>query len=115
MATLSDDYVHLEEDHSECQPEVPGHECRCFISPPCDACVDCPAYIEEAWREDPRWKIACCNWTTPGIVHFVAYLAIDGGLRFAKYTDTYAEAWAHVENYAPRVAEWLVAQNGESR
>ena len=63
----------------------------------------------------PRFKIACCNWTTPGFVHFVAYLAIDGGARFEKYTHTYAEAWAHIERIARRVTEWLAAQNGEQR
>lgn len=113
MATLAPDYEHLAEEHSACWPEAPDHSCRCFISPPCNACVDCPAWIEEAWREEPRWKIGCCNWTTPGIVHFVAYLAIDGEAEFMEYTHTYAEAWAHIEKYAPAVAQWLAGRNGE--
>ena len=56
MASLKQDYLghpreYAREDHMECDQEVPSHDCRCFISPPCNACVGCPAHDEDAWED----------------------------------------------------------------
>lgn len=92
MKELTGEYADLGYVHGECQPEGPGHECGCLFSPPCNACAECPAWIEEAWQEVPRWKIACINWTSKDAPQFVAYIATGGGAEFQRYCYTNAEA-----------------------
>lgn len=99
---LSDEYEYLDEDHTRCRPEVPDHPCRCFVSPPCAACAECPAFNPEAWVESCHWKVACVNWSTPGIVHFVAYFIANGGLVVSKYFMTFTDTWAWLDEYGPK-------------
>lgn len=59
---------------------------------------------------DKRWKIACINWPHRETPHFIAYVLVDGEMKFDRYSYTFAEAVAYIGRFGPRIDESLASR-----
>lgn len=56
--------------------------------------------------EEPRWKVACINWTWPTAPHAISYLLIDGSAHVERFHDTWEDAIAWLESFGDKLTEW---------
>jgi len=56
--------------------------------------------------DDPRWRVACINWTWPDAPHALTYLLIDGDAHVERFHDSWEDAVAWLESFGDKLATW---------
>ncbi len=109
-----DPYTVLEHGNDETGYLVLGRHPDGKILPPfADAPVTSrvPWPSPEAWRlfadaqakdvsAEPRWKVACINWTSPDAPHATTYLLVEGAAEVTRYHNTWADAVQWLDDHA---------------